>query len=410
MKQFSDVSEHGDKCRTDSFICQPTERGVASTQYSLTQDDVQLENHAAERQSTTGIDLHLAGIDPPIGQLPPGWNSFHDSSTKKDYYVSPTGHVQWQHPLQGPPPPPLPQVSGSEVDRSSIEASSAIHNEEAQLLPPPTSHSKRKRNADEIEEISARLTILRESLEDSRSFRTPEQTSGTQVQPPSSSNASALPATSNNGNEERPLAGDTDSQSDPHVRDMLTNLAGLVDDDGEGTDKRRETPRIEEAENEEASDDDDESTVIIVEREKPLENKEQEKKSRQQGHRGETRRQMRKRLRKERKLARTPAENEALRQNRIQHRKKKKEAKAHAEMLERFVNDQEVDKLAKAAAEAKTKNKDEDLRKKRRQEQKEKEEMKLMIAASQKETLRQKRIQERGERRLARAEVNWQAE
>ncbi|PPJ60673.1 hypothetical protein CBER1_03481 [Cercospora berteroae] len=425
MKQFSDVPEDGDNCGTDSFLCQSTEHTVATAQWRAVQDDIQLQNHAAVRQSTTEIDLHLAEIDPPIGQLPPGWNSFHDSGTKKDYYVSPTGHVQWQHPLQGPPPPPSLKKSGLEAGRSIIETPSFVHTEDP--VPPSfTPDGQRKRNEDKIGEIPARSTFPRQDLEGSAVSDTPEHRIGTQRQFHSSSNGAAVPSTgSNNGEEQLPVEMGQ-SQSDDHVRDMLPGLASLVEHNSEEL-AGQQSAQAGAEEPEDASEDNDSSIFIILEREQPMTKKERNEKQE------EIRRQKRKREREETKtqVARTEVQKAIDKQNRKRARRARKERKAMYKAKEKAerIQEQKEGELARREAEAKDPSlkqkrlqeaeekrivraaaKTEELRKKHIRKRKEEEERKAAMAAAQAESLRLKRIQERGERRLARASVNWQAD
>ncbi|CAK1358643.1 unnamed protein product [Cercospora beticola] len=400
MKQFSNVPEDGDNGRTDSFLCQPTEDTAATAQWRSMQDDIQFENHAAERQATTGIDLHLAETDPPIGQLPPGWNSFHDSGTKKDYYVSPTGHVQWQHPLQGPPPPPSLEEFGTRASVPITEMSSVVHVEDS--------------------------AIHRQDPGGSAVSCTSEQSFGTQGQFCNDSTGAAVPGTSSGNNEEQMPAEDRHSQPDAHVRSTLPSLVRVAEENSEELDGRQSAPAGAE-EREDASEDDESSIVVIIERDQPMTRKERKEKEE------EIRRRKREREREQMKtnVARTEVSKAINKQNRKAARRERKERKAMYKAKEKAerIQDQKEKELARREAEAKDPSlrqkrlqeaeekrivraaaKTEELRKKHIRKKKEEEERKAAMAATQAESLRLKRIQERGERRLARATVNWQAD
>ncbi|KAF2213420.1 hypothetical protein CERZMDRAFT_96264 [Cercospora zeae-maydis SCOH1-5] len=351
MKLLCDAPGDCTLCRMDGVFCRIADNAVVTAQHAVKHSS-RFENHAAGTETTDGAHPHLAQFNPPIDLLLTGRHSLHLSGTKQGYYVTPTGHVQRQCSLQCPPPVPPPAASLSQANRLSTGPSSVLRTEDT-LSPRHIRHNKRKGFEDENADTWATLGTSQQGPEISAPSHPSEQTFGIQRRSCSSSNGAAVPPTSNYQFRKQKSSEYRHSSSGGRFRDMLPNVARLIEQYSEGTDGQRAPAQIR---GEEQEDFHQKMTKVSL-----------------------SSSSRRNRLRRERKLARTPAENEALRQTRIRQREKKKLARAAAK-----------------AAESKI------MEKKRIQEQKESE---VSKAAAEAESLRQKRIQERNERRLARAVV-----
>ncbi|PPJ60672.1 hypothetical protein CBER1_03480 [Cercospora berteroae] len=152
LRLFCDVPGSCSQCRKRGCICSPAGSEVPNGRKAAI--DGEIREPSGTRVESGSSNQPPSTAPPPAGQLPQGWECFHDSETNRDYYVSPTGHIQWSHPLQGPIPPPLPQALTTTVRGFPLGRVGAAYTNNAPSQY-PTRDNKRKRGEEDVQDLPA---------------------------------------------------------------------------------------------------------------------------------------------------------------------------------------------------------------------------------------------------------------
>ncbi|GIZ41173.1 hypothetical protein CKM354_000448800 [Cercospora kikuchii] len=154
LRLFCDVPGSCAECRKKGCNCSPAGNEVPGGRNTAMSIDPRNESGArVESRRSSHQSQPIA--PPPTGQLPRGWQCFHDSKADRDYYVSPTGHIQWSHPLQGPLPPPLPQTFTNQARGFPLGRSGVGNMQNGTSY--PTQDYKRKRGEEDAGDLPAPL-------------------------------------------------------------------------------------------------------------------------------------------------------------------------------------------------------------------------------------------------------------